>query len=90
MAISIEFIHNPAIEGTQLARQGNDLVAVVFPQPLRTGQRMELRFVYGGEVLAEAGVGCSMLVREACGIQIADWPCPTSTWSFTIRPVGPW
>jgi len=53
----IEFIHNPAIEGTQLARQGNDLVAVVFPQPLRTGQRLELRFVYGGEVLSEAGAG---------------------------------
>jgi hypothetical protein len=53
----VEFIHNPAIEGTQRARQGNDLVAVVFPQPLRTGQRLELRFVYGGEVLSEAGVG---------------------------------
>jgi hypothetical protein len=54
---AIEFIHNPAIEGTQLAREGNDLVAVVFPQPLRTGQRLELRFVYSGEVLAEAGAG---------------------------------
>ncbi len=54
---SVEFIHNPAIEGTQLARHGNDLVAVVFPQPLRTGQRLELRFVYGGEVLSEAGAG---------------------------------
>jgi Peptidase family M1 domain len=53
----IEFIHNPAIEGTQLARHGNDLVAVVFPQPLRTGQRLELRFVYDGEVLYEAGAG---------------------------------
>jgi Peptidase family M1 domain len=53
----IEFIHNPAIEGTQLAKQGNDLVAVVFPQPLRTGQRLELRFVYGGEVLSEVGAG---------------------------------
>ena len=53
----IEFIHNPAIEGTQLARQGNDLVAVVFPRPLRTGQRLELRFVYGGDVLSEAGAG---------------------------------
>jgi len=53
----IEFIHNPAIEGSQLARHGNDLVAVVFPQPLRTGQRLELRFVYDGEVLSEAGAG---------------------------------
>jgi len=53
----VEFIHNPAVEGTQRARQGNDLVAVVFPQPLRTGQKLELRFVYGGEVLSEAGKG---------------------------------
>jgi hypothetical protein len=53
----IEFIHNPAIEGTQLARHGNDLVAVVFPQPLRTGQQMVLRFVYGGEVLSQVGPG---------------------------------
>jgi hypothetical protein len=53
----VEFIHNPAIEGTQLARDGNDLVAVVFPRPLRTGQQLGLRFVYGGEVLSEAGAG---------------------------------
>jgi Peptidase family M1 domain len=53
----VEFIHNPAVEGTQLARHGNDLVAVVFPHPLRPGQKVELRFVYGGEVLSEAGKG---------------------------------
>jgi hypothetical protein len=53
----VEFIHNPAIEGTQLARHGNDLVAVVFPAPIQTGQRIELRFTYGGEVLSEAATG---------------------------------
>jgi len=53
----LEFIHNQALEGTQLARRGNDLVALVFPQPLQTGQRMELHFIYGGEVLSEAGGG---------------------------------
>jgi hypothetical protein len=53
----VEFIHNPAIEGTQLARHGNDLVAVVFPAPLHTGQTVELRFTYGGEVLSEAAAG---------------------------------
>lgn len=53
----VEFIHNPAIEGTQLARRGNDLVVVVFPQPIQTGQRIRLRFLYGGEVLSEAGPG---------------------------------
>ena len=31
--------------------------AVVFPEPLKAGQQMELRFVYGGPVLSEAGGG---------------------------------
>ena len=54
---AVEFIHNPAVEGTRLARSGNDLVAVILPEPARKGQEMSLRFVYGGEVLAEAGKG---------------------------------
>jgi hypothetical protein len=53
----VEFIHNPALEGTQLSRRGNDVVAVVMPEPLKTGQKFELTFVYAGEVLAEAGDG---------------------------------
>ena len=53
----VEFIHNPAVEGTQLSRRGNDLVAVVLPGPATAGQKIDLEFVYGGEVLAEAGSG---------------------------------
>jgi hypothetical protein len=53
----VEFIHNPALEGTQLARRGNDLVAVVFPHALRAGEKLTLRFVYHGAVLSEAGSG---------------------------------
>ena len=53
----VEFIHNQALEGTQLARRGNDLVAVIFPQPLRVGQKVVLHFEYGGEVLSDAGEG---------------------------------
>ena len=53
----VEFIHNPAVEGTQLSRRGNDLVAVVLPEATQTGQKIDLEFVYGGEVLAEAGSG---------------------------------
>ncbi len=55
--VPVEFIHNQSLEGTQLARRGNDLIAVVFPQPLRAGQQINLHFVYGGEVLSEAGAG---------------------------------
>jgi len=53
----VEFIHNPALEGSQLARRGNDVVAVIMPTLLKTGQSFELTFVYAGEVLAEAGSG---------------------------------
>ena len=53
----VDFIQNPAIEGTQLRRKGNDLVAVVFPAPLAPGQELKLRFRYGGEVLSEVENG---------------------------------
>src|SRR6266849_1359933 len=55
----LDFIQNPAIEGTQLRRKGNDLVAVVFPAPLAPGKELKLRFSYAGgedgETKAEAG-----------------------------------
>jgi hypothetical protein len=53
----VEFIQNPAVEGTRLERSGNDLVALILPEPATKGQKISLRFVYGGEVLAEAGKG---------------------------------
>lgn len=53
----VQFIHNPALEGTQLARRGNDLVAVVFPQAVMAGEQIQLHFIYGGDVLAVAGPG---------------------------------
>jgi len=53
----VDFIQNPAIEGSQRQRKGNDLVAVVFPAPLVPGRELKLRFSYAGEVLSEAGNG---------------------------------
>jgi len=53
----LDFIQNEALEGTQLQRKGNDLVAVVFPVPLESGQRLKLLFSYAGDVLSEAGGG---------------------------------
>ncbi|MGZ4787449.1 MAG: M1 family metallopeptidase [Terriglobales bacterium] len=52
-----EFLQNEALEGTALARRGNDMVAVIFPETLRTGQKLQLHFVYGGSVMSEAGGG---------------------------------
>ncbi len=53
----VDFIQNPAMEGTELQRRGNDLVAVVFPAPLAPRQELKLRFSYAGDVLSEAGAG---------------------------------
>jgi len=53
----LEFIHNPAVTGSQLARQGNDMVAVVFPHTLKAGERITLKFTYGGDVLSEEANG---------------------------------
>jgi hypothetical protein len=53
----IEFIHNPAVEGTQLSRRGNDVVAVILPEATKAGQKINLEFVYRGGVMAEAGGG---------------------------------
>ncbi len=54
---AVDFIQNQAIEGSELRRKGNDLVAVVFPAPLLPGEELKLRFTYAGEVLSEAGNG---------------------------------
>lgn len=53
----VEFIHNPAVEGSRLARSGDDLLAVILPAPAVKGQKISLHFTYSGEVLAEAGNG---------------------------------
>src|ERR1700692_59090 len=54
---ALDFIQNPAIEGTQLQRRGNDLIAVVVPAPPAPGRNLKLRFRYAGDVLSEAGDG---------------------------------
>ena len=54
---AIEFLQNEAIEGSALARRGNDVIAVVFPEALRRGQKLRLKFTYAGNVLSEAGGG---------------------------------
>lgn len=53
----VEFIHNQAIEGSHLARQGNDVLAVILPAPLQKGRQLQLSFEYSGSVLSEAANG---------------------------------
>jgi len=59
----VEFIHNQAIEGSQLARRGNDALAVFLPRPLTPGQPIQLTYEYSGEVLSEAA-NCLLYVGE--------------------------
>lgn len=55
--LPVEFIHNQAIEGSQLERRGNDVLAVFLPAPLEAGQSIDLTFQYSGAVLSEAASG---------------------------------
>lgn len=53
----LEFIQNPALEGSQLSRRGNDLLALVFDHPLNPGQKVRIELHYAGPVLSDAGGG---------------------------------
>ncbi len=53
----LEFIQNEALAGTDLARKGNDVVAVLFPQELPQGTPVEVKLNYSGSVLSDAGGG---------------------------------
>lgn len=53
----LEWLQNEALEGTQLARRGNDFVTVVLPRPCKAGDTFHLHFTYQGAVLADAGNG---------------------------------
>ena len=53
----VEFIQNEAIPGSQLARRGNDVMAVVLPRPLHVGENIPLHFSYAGSVISDAGAG---------------------------------
>ena len=53
----VEFLQNEALEGSRIAREGNDYVAVILPEPPAQGSKLKLRFVYSGTVLSDAGNG---------------------------------
>jgi Peptidase family M1 domain len=52
---TVEFIQNEAVSGSELARRGDDLVAIVFPQPLEKDHPVRVRFKYSGPVMFDAG-----------------------------------
>ncbi|HWR36249.1 MAG TPA: M1 family aminopeptidase [Clostridia bacterium] len=53
----VEFLQNESIEGSQLARQGNDYVIIILPEALHPGQTLQVEIKYRGNVMAQAGAG---------------------------------
>lgn len=55
--VDAEFLQNEALNGSELARLGNDRVAVVMPATLRAGEQHLLCFHYAGAVMQQAAPG---------------------------------
>jgi len=51
----VEFIQNEAMDGSDLARRGDDLVGVIFPAPLKKDQPVNVAFKYAGPVMFDTG-----------------------------------
>lgn len=86
--VPVEFIQNPALQGGELARRGDDLVAVVLPQPVEAGRSLELRFVYSGSVLSEAGGG--LMYVGARGIWYPNRGPAMSEFDLEFRSPSAW
>ena len=83
-----EFIQNEALDGSQLARRGNDLFVVLLPRALRAGEEAELRFVYSGSVLSEAGGG--LMYVGARGIWYPNQGPAMATFDLEFRYPATW
>ncbi len=84
----LEFIQNEAIEGSEMSRNGNDTVAVVFPAPLQSGAHFQLRFSYAGTVIADAGGG--LLYVGARGTWYPNRGIAMADYDLTFRFPRPW
>jgi len=54
---AVPWVQESEESGQGMASNGNDLFAVVLPQPLKSGDKVKLRVVYAGSVLTDAGNG---------------------------------
>jgi hypothetical protein len=84
----LEWLQNEALEGTQLARRGNDFVAVALPAPCKAGDRFHLHFSFEGEVLAQAGNG--LLYTGAHGIWYPNRGLTPSEYELNFTYPQPW
>ena len=79
----IDFLQNESVDGTELARRGNDLVALVLPQKLQDGQQFQLHFEYAGNVMEQAGAG--LLYVGARGTWYANRGISMSNFDLKFR-----
>ena len=86
--VPLQFIQNEALEGGELARRGNDVVAVLFPQTLQTGQKLKLRFRYAGPVMTEAGGG--LMYVGARGIWYPNQEAAMANYDVRFTYPAPW
>ncbi|MBZ5524836.1 MAG: hypothetical protein LAP21_21575 [Acidobacteriia bacterium] len=52
---AVPFIQNEAVDGSQLARRGNDVIAVVLPAALEKDHTIKLSLKYSGAVMFDTG-----------------------------------
>jgi len=83
-----EFIQNEAMVGSQLARRGNDIFVVLLPRALHAGEAAELKFVYSGSVLSEAGGG--LMYVGARGIWYPNQGPDMATFDMEFRYPSAW
>jgi hypothetical protein len=84
----VEFLQNVAIEGSALARRGNDIVAVLLPSTLQAGDKVQLKFTYAGDVLSEAGSG--LLYVGERGIWYPNRGMAMADYDLTFRYPSEW
>jgi Peptidase family M1 domain len=84
----LEFIQNESLQGGDLARKGDDLVAVILPLPLAAGEKAQLQFHYSGSVMSEAGSG--LLYVGARGIWYPNLGPAMSDFDLEFRYPAGW
>ena len=84
----LEFLQNVAIEGSALARRGNDIVAVLMQEKLTNGQRLRMTFRYSGDVLSDAGNG--LLYVGARGIWYPNRGMVMADYDLTFQYPSEW
>ena len=84
----VQILQNESVSGSELARQGNDEVVLVFPEPLRSGQSLDIEMKYRGNVMEQAGAG--LLYVGARGTWFPNRGMAFANFDLQFRWPGEW